>query len=65
MSAGIPCKTCGRFLAATRPVVKEHGEGYAWGEYVADVRGNCSRCGEDVAAASGWWHSWDAWTWST
>jgi hypothetical protein len=58
----IQCR-CGRFLADAHPVVKVHVNSYDAGEYVADVRGNCSRCGDDVPATPGWWHSWDAWEW--
>jgi uncharacterized protein (DUF983 family) len=63
--SGIPCAGCGRFLAAARPVVEQSGEGYAWHEYLADVRGNCKRCGDDVPASRDgdfpWWLQWDAW----
>lgn len=59
---GIQCR-CGRFLAGARPVVKAEGGGYGWHEFIAEVRGNCSRCGKDAEAAGGWWFSWDAWTW--
>ena len=58
-----PCK-CGRFLAGARAIPGTGGEGYSWHLFVADVRGDCKRCGEDVQAMpGGWWHAWDAWTW--
>jgi hypothetical protein len=63
--SGIPCGTCGRFLANARAIIKERGEGYSWTEYLSDVRGDCKRCGDDVAASRGdesWWLDWDAWT---
>ena len=61
-SLRIQCR-CGRFLASARPVVKAEGEGYSWHEFISGVRGDCSRCGQDVQAAAGWWLSWDAWAW--
>ena len=61
-SPRIQCR-CGRFLAHARPVVKAEGAGYAWHEFIAEVRGDCSRCGQDVNAAAGWWFDWDAWDW--
>lgn len=56
------CK-CGRFLANTRPVVGYAEAGYASGPYVAGVTGDCTRCGPNVEAAFGPFHSWDAWKW--
>lgn len=61
--SGIQCR-CGRFLANVFARSAAKGEGYSWHEYLADVRGNCSRCGPDSQAApEGWWWSWDAWKW--
>jgi hypothetical protein len=61
MTAGIQCK-CGRFLAhATARAAAHH-----YGAYLADVRGDCSRCGPDSQATTegdAWWWSWDAWNW--
>ena len=55
---------CGRYMANTHPIVRTRGEGYSWAEYVADVRGDCSRCGPDQQAHRGDWHwSADAWNW--
>jgi hypothetical protein len=60
---GIQC-ACGRFLARPRATADSEGEGYSWHMFLADVRGDCSRCGLDVQASrSGWWWSWDAWKW--
>ncbi len=62
---GIPCGTCGRFIANARPIVEQRGEGYSWTEYLADVRGDCKRCGNVSASREGdftWWLSWDAWS---
>jgi hypothetical protein len=66
--SGIPCK-CGRFLAKPHAVTGTGGEGYSWHMFVADVRGDCSRCGPDVEAMRpgvadcAWWWDWDAWKW--
>jgi hypothetical protein len=58
-----PCK-CGRFLANAHATCGFGGEGYSWHAYVADVRGDCKRCGNDTQAMQGtWWWSWDAWKW--
>jgi hypothetical protein len=60
---GIPCK-CGRFLAKPRAEPGTGGEGYSFHVFVADVRGDCKRCGPGVQAMrDGWWWAWDAWTW--
>ena len=63
---GIQCK-CGRFLANARALSGASGEGYAFHVFLADVRGDCSRCGPDTQAAregqNCWWWSWDAWRW--
>jgi hypothetical protein len=56
-----PRCTCGRFLTAARPVTAYDTEAYGGGPYLAEVRGDCSRCGPDVVAAHGWWMAWDAW----
>ena len=61
--AGIKCK-CGRFLAKPRATSDQAGEGYSWHEFLADVRGDCSRCGPDVQASregEAWWWDADAW----
>ena len=62
MSFFVQCN-CGRFMARAHPVLGWRDGGYSAGEYIADVRGDCSRCGADIPAAPGWWHSWDAWKW--
>lgn len=59
---GVPCK-CGRFLANAHAIPGAEGEGYAWHAFVADVRGDCKRCGPDVQSMPGWHWSWDAWRW--
>ena len=69
--SGIQCK-CGRFLANVQATSGTAGEGYSWHEFLADVRGDCKRCGPDVQARrsedafgdSAWWWSADAWTWA-
>lgn len=58
--AGVQCK-CGRFLKHAYPVVTLRGSGYWRAEGITDVRGICWRCGPDVPAGPGWWHSWEAW----
>jgi hypothetical protein len=64
--SGVQCK-CGRYLAAARPVLGYYPESasYIAGEaYIADVVGDCSRCGPGVQAhEDDWHHSWDAWNW--
>ena len=64
--SGVQCK-CGRFLAKPYAKCDSGGEGYAWHMFLADVRGDCKRCGPDVQAmrGEGWWWSWDAWKWPT
>ena len=63
MMPGIQCR-CGRFLAKAHAISGQEGEGYSWHMFLADVRGDCRRCGPDVQAArGGWWWSWDAWKW--
>ena len=60
---GVPCM-CGRFLANSYATCGFDGEGYSWHAFVADVRGDCKCCGNDVPAmreGSHW--SWDAWKW--
>ena len=59
---GVPCK-CGRFLANAHAICGSAGEGYGWHAFVADVRGDCKRCGPDVQAMHGSWWSWDMWRW--
>jgi hypothetical protein len=56
----IQCQ-CGRFLANPRAKSSRTLD-----PYLADVRGDCSRCGPDVQASKhddAWWWSWDAWKW--
>jgi hypothetical protein len=60
---GVPCK-CGRFLANAHATCGIKGEGYSGHVFVAEVRGDCKRCGPDVQAMRDGWHwSWDAWRW--
>ena len=64
--SGVKCR-CGRFLARPRASAATRGEGYNFTVYLADVRGDCSRCGPDTQAAregdAMWWWDWDAWKW--
>ena len=64
--SGIQCK-CGRFLAKPYALSDSRCEGYSWRMFLADVRGDCKRCGPDVQATregdTCWWWSWDAWNW--
>lgn len=66
--SGIQCR-CGRFLARPRATADSAGEGYSWHMFLADVRGDCSRCGPNAQAMrpgvgrDTWWWSWDAWNW--
>jgi len=60
---GIQCR-CGRYLAKAHAIA-----GRSPGDYgdwcLADVRGDCSRCGTDVQAGREgdmcWWWAWDVW----
>lgn len=58
----VQCR-CGRFLARPYALSDSMGEGYSFRIFLADVRGDCRRCGPGVQAMRGWWWSWDAWKW--